>query len=57
MYPSFNDFDRDSYLEYLAHEADSREFEGEDSPSDIIAGIEIRGSEPEDDWNGEDLPF
>lgn len=52
MYPSFNDFD------YYADAREPEEFEDDDRAEvDVIAGVEIRGSEPEDDWSGEELPF
>lgn len=52
MYPSFNDFD------YYLDAREAEDFEDDNrAETDLIAGVEIRGSEPEDDWDGEELPF
>jgi hypothetical protein len=54
MYPSFNDFDFYSDELWNARE----DFEGDEQPeTEVIAGVEIRGSVPEDEWDGEELPF
>lgn len=48
MYPSFNDFDPDYFEDYDSDEQPETE---------VIAGVEIRGSQPEEDWNPEEMPF
>jgi hypothetical protein len=54
MYPSTNDFDPDYYTDYIRGWENS---DDEAPETEVIAGVEIRGFQPEDVDDSEEMPF